>query len=223
MVNRVKGDGRALGMIWTGYLICKEVKTGFCLKRQMQTGSSEPLIGWKSGKTTYLPLWERMEGSWLWTQPVLIFPSWWNERQKSAIATLCVYSVEAPPRIYQLRDSVSWTWTLHVTEHKTSNGTKLYKRLQGQESILKQSKHASIAGKCRGQVHDQKPNYWTYNHVEVSGHNQTWGFCMDFLSHREVGVVFYQVFLLSLLQKLQEVAWVGRNRNLKQSCRGDCE
>ncbi len=39
---------------------------------------------------------------------------------------------------------------------------------------------------------------------EVSGHNlessQTWGFCMDFLNHREEGMVFYQVFLLSPLQ-----------------------
>ncbi len=26
------------------------------------------LIGWKSGKTTYVPLWERMEGAWLWTR-----------------------------------------------------------------------------------------------------------------------------------------------------------
>jgi hypothetical protein len=34
----------------------------------MQTGSSETFIGWKSGKTTYVPLWDRMEGAWLWTQ-----------------------------------------------------------------------------------------------------------------------------------------------------------
>jgi hypothetical protein len=33
----------------------------------MQTGSSETLIGLKSGKTTYVPLWDRMEGAWLWT------------------------------------------------------------------------------------------------------------------------------------------------------------
>jgi hypothetical protein len=33
-------------------LNCREVrvKTGFCRKRPMQTGSSETLIGWKSGK-----------------------------------------------------------------------------------------------------------------------------------------------------------------------------
>ncbi len=33
----------------------------------MQTGSSETLIGRKSGKTTYVPLWDRMEGAWQWT------------------------------------------------------------------------------------------------------------------------------------------------------------
>jgi hypothetical protein len=34
----------------------------------MQTGSSGTLIGWKSGLTTYVPLRDRMEGAWLWTQ-----------------------------------------------------------------------------------------------------------------------------------------------------------
>ncbi len=32
----------------------------------MQTGSSETLIGWKSGKITYVHLGDRMEGTWLW-------------------------------------------------------------------------------------------------------------------------------------------------------------
>jgi hypothetical protein len=32
----------------------------------MQTGSSETLIGWKSGKTTCVPQWDRMKGAWLW-------------------------------------------------------------------------------------------------------------------------------------------------------------
>ncbi len=36
-------------------------------KEIMQTGSSETLIGWKSGKTTCFPLWGRIEGAWLWT------------------------------------------------------------------------------------------------------------------------------------------------------------
>jgi hypothetical protein len=34
----------------------------------MQTGSSKTLIGWKSGKPTYVLLWDRMEGAWLWTR-----------------------------------------------------------------------------------------------------------------------------------------------------------
>ncbi len=33
----------------------------------MQTGSSGTLIGWKSGQTTFVPLWVWMEGAWLWT------------------------------------------------------------------------------------------------------------------------------------------------------------
>jgi hypothetical protein len=34
----------------------------------MQTGSSGTLIGWKSGQTTFVPLWDWMEGAWLRTQ-----------------------------------------------------------------------------------------------------------------------------------------------------------
>jgi hypothetical protein len=33
----------------------------------MQTGSSGTPIGWKSGQTTFVPLWDRMEGAWLRT------------------------------------------------------------------------------------------------------------------------------------------------------------
>jgi hypothetical protein len=56
---------------WTGDFKCREVKTGFCRKRWTQTGSSGTLISWKSGQTTFIPLWDwwdRMEGAWLWTQ-----------------------------------------------------------------------------------------------------------------------------------------------------------
>ncbi len=58
-----------------------------------------------------------------------------------------------------------------------------------------------------------KPISCKYNFVEVSGHNlesshsQTWGFCMDFLNHREGQMLFYQVFLLSPLQCT--VAWIS--------------
>ncbi len=33
----------------------------------MQTGSYGTLIGRKSGQTTFVPLWDRMEGAWLRT------------------------------------------------------------------------------------------------------------------------------------------------------------
>jgi hypothetical protein len=33
----------------------------------MQTGSPETLIGWKFGQIANVPLWDRMEGAWLWT------------------------------------------------------------------------------------------------------------------------------------------------------------
>ncbi len=42
----------------TGDFKCREVKTGFYRNRSMQTGSSETLIGWKSGQTTFVPLWD---------------------------------------------------------------------------------------------------------------------------------------------------------------------
>jgi hypothetical protein len=51
----------------TGYFKCREVKTGFYRNISMQTGSSGTLIGWKSGQTTFVPLWDRMEGAWLRT------------------------------------------------------------------------------------------------------------------------------------------------------------
>ncbi len=62
---------------WTGDFKCREVKTGFCRNISMQTGSSGALIGWKSGQTTFVPLWDWMEGAWLRTQA--------NRRQKRGL------------------------------------------------------------------------------------------------------------------------------------------
>ncbi len=42
-------------------------KNRILLKEINATGSSETLIGWKSGKNTFVTLWDRMEGAWLWT------------------------------------------------------------------------------------------------------------------------------------------------------------
>ncbi len=60
--------------IWKGDFKCGEIKTGFFRNRSMQTGSPGTLIGLKFGQTTYLPLWDRMEGAWLWTQ--VMFNIW---------------------------------------------------------------------------------------------------------------------------------------------------
>ncbi len=40
----------------------------------MQTGSSETLFGWKSGKTSYAPLWDRIEGARTEKKKTLNFP-----------------------------------------------------------------------------------------------------------------------------------------------------
>ncbi len=67
-VPRVQDGNRTLRRwTWTGDFKCREVKTGFYRNRSMQTGSSGTLIGWKSGQTTFVPLWDWMEGAWLWT------------------------------------------------------------------------------------------------------------------------------------------------------------
>ena len=59
---------------WTGYFKCREVKTGFCRNRSMQSSFSGTLICWKSGQTTFVPLWDRMEGAWLRTLETIV----WN-------------------------------------------------------------------------------------------------------------------------------------------------
>ncbi len=71
----------------------------------------------------------------------------------------------------------------------------------------------------------QKPNSWTYNHVEVSEHNlgsyQTLGFCMDFFKHREG--VWFSIRFSSVLLTETVRGCVSLNRNLKQICRDNKE
>jgi hypothetical protein len=43
--------------------VCTTESAAHSPQRQMQTGSSETLTGWKFGETTYVPLWDRMEGA----------------------------------------------------------------------------------------------------------------------------------------------------------------
>jgi hypothetical protein len=42
-------------------------KNWFLPKEMNANRSFGNLIGWKSGQTTFIPLWDRMEGAWLWT------------------------------------------------------------------------------------------------------------------------------------------------------------
>ncbi len=65
MKDRTLGGRHRGGTTWTGGLKCREVKTGFCRNISMQTGFSGTLIGRKSCQTTFVPLWDRMEGAWL--------------------------------------------------------------------------------------------------------------------------------------------------------------
>ncbi len=64
--NWMKMFFKSGGTTWRGDLKCRKVRTWFRRKRSMQTGSSETLIGWKSRKITYVPLWDRMDWAWLW-------------------------------------------------------------------------------------------------------------------------------------------------------------
>ncbi len=60
-------------------------------------------------------------------------------------------------------------------------------------------RHYLWAGGRAGLINSRlKQNSWMYSFVEVSGHHfessQTWGFCMDFLNHREGSMIFHPFF-----------------------------
>ncbi len=65
----------------------------------MQTGSSGTLIGWKSGQTTFVPLWDRMEGAWLRTQV-------WN--RVSSVRRLVDYKLLLSVDITFIKMTYSW-------------------------------------------------------------------------------------------------------------------
>jgi hypothetical protein len=118
LVEMEQGERIRGGTTWTEDFKCREVKTGFCRNRSMQTGLSGTLVGWKSGQTcpsmgpnggsvdmdsahsagaytaTLNVMVNRAKGGWACnphSHPTgLIFPSWWNVRKNSAIATLCL-------------------------------------------------------------------------------------------------------------------------------------
>ncbi len=72
---------------------------------------------------------------------------------------------------------------------------------------------------------EQKPNSWTFNFIEVSGHNlessQTYGFCMDFWNHREgvwISIRFPPFSFTGTVGGLREFEEIEISR---QSCRGE--
>ncbi len=95
---------------WTGDFKCREVKTGFCRNRSMQTGSSGILIGWISGQTTFVPLWVRMEGSWLWAQKNPKH-NWWCHSTEHHLTYF--HKIRGPCYIYFLFICKLWKNTNH--------------------------------------------------------------------------------------------------------------
>ncbi len=89
---------------WTGDFKCREVKTGFYRNGSMQTGSSGTLIGWESGQTSFVPLWDWMEGAWLRTLARLAASIPWNQ----LLGSINVY-------IYRL--CAPWTFTNLVSAY----------------------------------------------------------------------------------------------------------
>jgi hypothetical protein len=84
---------------WTGDFKCREAKTGFYRNRSMQTGSSGTLIGWKSGQTTFVPLWDWREGAWLRTQAVL------QQQRKRWVRTIIAKTHVYTCRFFRVRTS----------------------------------------------------------------------------------------------------------------------
>jgi hypothetical protein len=73
----------------------RKKKNGLCRNRSMQTGSSGTLIGWKSGQTTtYVPLWDRMEGAWLWWTQGRRFHYRWVVIVNSKVVNMKILSVK---------------------------------------------------------------------------------------------------------------------------------
>ncbi len=55
-----------------------------------ETGSAETLIGWKSGKTIYVPLWDRMEGLCGYGLFFQVFAELWYPANKICIPLVLV-------------------------------------------------------------------------------------------------------------------------------------
>ncbi len=142
----------------------------------------------------------------------LIFSLWWNVCQKSAIATLCVLCDPddgGPKQRHCIlsrlatRESTGSLLSLVLLgrrwrERLNSSrgvgrvyGGKAGPKLPSWWNVRKKVAIVSLCTLSSVVLNTFMPNSWTYNFVEVSGHNlgsyQTWGLYMDFWKHRKGG------------------------------------
>jgi hypothetical protein len=136
---------------------------------------------------------------------------------------ICLNFVSLLPNVFVDRYNQPVTWSIreYREEHKPSSCTYMYNFFV-HVYLMTDTRMSYIA---LAWDLAWKPNSWTYNFIEVSGHNiqssQTWGVCMDFIYHREGGMIFYQVFLLYRnFKRFREFEEIVISR---QICRGDCE
>jgi hypothetical protein len=66
----------------------------------MQNGSSGTLIGWKSAQTTFVPLWDRMEGAWLWT---LACGNWKMKKWRHIVNTFAPWKIQVRQSLCNLQ------------------------------------------------------------------------------------------------------------------------
>jgi hypothetical protein len=91
----------------------------------MLTGSSGTLISWKSGKTTDVPLWDQMEGAWLWTQEALCVTGVMTRHAMGYFhhgGVLCTFSNREQPQNRGKRScglSGQAAWTVHHVQKHT--------------------------------------------------------------------------------------------------------
>jgi hypothetical protein len=150
------------------------------------------------------PSWQTL--NWTWTQP---------NRSWMGVEWVMNRHAEVRPRPWQVHHQtdlvLNFSCALNrfwmIPKPRTHSEWQLFQSLVKSVQIVKHC--VSELAPCINWPLVQKPNSWTYNHVEVSEHNlesyQTLGFCMDFLKHREGAMVFYQVFHLTPLQNCKRL------------------
>ncbi len=99
------------------------------LPKEMNTNRfSGTLIGWKSGQTTFFPVWDRMEGSWLWTlhnSRGLYMLSFTNVEYK--LYYVLFYSIQISRKLISIRtNDIFVISSKHYTQQGRSTTLSLY-------------------------------------------------------------------------------------------------